>query len=208
MGRIRSFTEKTTYNQTNLPTPAILTEIARHEADLMPDADEDPADIEVDPNEEVTGIELYQASVTVREVAKEEKQPLPDLEEHPDGHKNPEKLEALQRDRERIMVVKRASREHKYFTAMDSTGEYKSTPVMCRSLLAERLKTLGAYRIEPAQVKITLCIGGNHDNQIFVSERTSMDYLRKIVSAHFQGTCRVQPDQFPLPDGTQVLVIP
>jgi hypothetical protein len=58
--------EKTKDNQANPPTPKILEEIARHEIDLMPDADEDLFDLEVDPNEEITGIELYQASIAVR----------------------------------------------------------------------------------------------------------------------------------------------
>jgi hypothetical protein len=30
-------------------------------------------------------------------------------------------------------VIKRASRAHEYFAAIDSTGEYKRTPVMTRS---------------------------------------------------------------------------
>jgi hypothetical protein len=51
-------------------------------------------------------------------------------------------------------------------------------------------------------------MGGNRGHQITVSERTSMDDLRKIVSTYFEGRCRVQPDQFPLCDGTRVLVTP
>jgi hypothetical protein len=135
--------EKTKYNQAK----EILDEIARHEIDLTPDADKDPVGKE-------------EASVAVQEVAKEEKQPLPELGEHPDGHKNPEKLEALQCDLDRIQTIKRASRVHEYFTAIESKGECKSTPVMTRSQSAERL-SLGAYQIQPAQVKITLRIGGN-----------------------------------------------
>jgi hypothetical protein len=72
--------EKTKFNQSNPPTREILDEIAKHESDLMPDADEDPESQEDDPAIEVTGIELYQASVAIREVAKKEEQPVPDLE--------------------------------------------------------------------------------------------------------------------------------
>jgi hypothetical protein len=129
------------------------------------------------------------------------------LEEHRNGHKDPERLASLRSDLDKLQELKRASRAHEYFAAMDPTGEYKSTPVMKRSISAEHLDTLGAFRVEPAQVKITLCIGGNCENEIFVSERTPMNDLRKIVSNHFQGGCRVQADEFPLRDGTEVLVI-
>jgi hypothetical protein len=91
-----------------------------------------------------TGVTAYQASVAAREVAVEEKQPIPDLEEGPDGHKDPAKLASLQRDLERLQELKCASRAHEYFTAMDSTGEYKSTPVVKRSFSVERLDTLDA----------------------------------------------------------------
>jgi hypothetical protein len=35
-----------------------------------------------------------------------------------------------------------------------------------------------------------------------------MDDLGRIVSNHFQGRCRVEPDEFPMKDGTEVSVIP
>jgi hypothetical protein len=156
--------ERTKFNQENPLTPDILEEIERHEAYLMPDIDKDPVDIEVDLNEEVTGTRLYQASDAVHEVAREEKQPLPYLEECPDGHRNPEELEAHQLDLDRLQALKRASRVHEYFTVIDSTGEYKSTPIIKRSLSAERLANLGAFQIQPAKVKIALCVRGNRDN--------------------------------------------
>jgi hypothetical protein len=37
--------------------------LEEHESDLMPDADEDPVGVDVVPDEELTGIEVYQASV-------------------------------------------------------------------------------------------------------------------------------------------------
>jgi hypothetical protein len=141
------------------------------------------------------------------QVAIGERQPLPALEEHPDGHKDPERLASLQRDLDRVQTLKRTSRAHEYYTAVDSTGEYKRSPVK-RSIWAELLDTLWAFRVEPAQVKITLSIDGNLENEIFVSERTSMEDLRKIVLNHFMGRCRVQPNEFPLNDWTEVLVIP
>jgi hypothetical protein len=64
---------------------------------------------------------------------------------------------------------------------------------MTRSSSAEKL-TLKAFDVHPAQVKVTLCIGGNRGMEITVSERTSTEDLRKIVSIHFGGRCRVQPD--------------
>jgi hypothetical protein len=199
--------KKTRYNRTNPPIAEVLADIERQETDRMPDGDDDMIDIEVDPNEGVTGIELYQVSVMVREVAKEEEQPLPDLEERLDGHKDPEKPEALQRNLDRFQVIKHASHVHECFAVMEPTGEYKSRPVIKRSISAKGMDTLGSYHIAPAQVKITLCIGGNRDNQILVSERTWMDDLRRIMSTHFQGRCCAQPDQFPPQDGTAVLVI-
>jgi hypothetical protein len=197
--------EKATYNKQFPPTAEVIAMIEEHEVDFMPGADEDPVDIELDPNEEVTGIELYPASLAVHEVAIEEKQPIPDLKQHLDGHKNPEKLVALQRDLDGLQELKRATRAHEYFTAMDFTGEYMSTTVMHRSLSVERLDTLGAYRVELAHVKAILCIRGNRGNKIFVSERTSMDDLRKIIPAHFQGRFRVKSDVFPLRCGTELI---
>jgi hypothetical protein len=62
---------------------------------------------------------------------------IPGLEEHPDGNKDPEPLGSLQRDLDKLQELRRASHAHEHFTAMDSTGEYKSTPVMKSSLSAE-----------------------------------------------------------------------
>jgi hypothetical protein len=137
-----------------------------------------------------------------------EGRPLPDLEEHSDGHKDPERLKAAQRDLERLRDVKRASHAHEYYSALDSTGEYKRTRVLKRSPSADSLAKLGAYQVSPAQVKVTLCMGGNRDAVLTVSERTSKDELRRIVSTYFNGRRRVEPDQFPLRDGTEVRVIP
>jgi hypothetical protein len=81
------------FNREHPPAKEVIEELEKHESDLMPDVDEDPEEKEEDPTFEVTGIELYQASVAIREVAKAEKQPLPYLEEYPDGHKKPEVLD-------------------------------------------------------------------------------------------------------------------
>jgi hypothetical protein len=125
--------EKIKYNQEHPPAKEVIEELEKHESDLMPDVDEDPEEREDGPTLEVTGIELYQASVAIREVAREEKQPLPDLGKRPDGHKNPERLELPQRNLRRVHDMKRATRIHETFTAIDSTGEYNSSPVIHRS---------------------------------------------------------------------------
>jgi hypothetical protein len=104
-------------------------------------------------------------------------------------------------------ALKPATRALEFFTAIDSTGEYKSTPVMTRSLSAKRL-ALKTFQIQPARVEITLGMGGNRDTKITISERTSVDDLRKIVSMHLGGRRRVQPHRFPLQDGTEMSVIP
>jgi chaperonin GroEL (HSP60 family) len=113
-------------------------------------------------------------------------------------------LDSFQRDLERIQVIKRASRTHEYFAAVDSTGEYKRTPVTTRSISAEELDKLDAFKAEPAQVVVTLCIGGKQENELTVSEYRSIEELRKIVSNYFERRCRVQRDEFPAKDGTEV----
>jgi hypothetical protein len=180
--------EKAKCNKKLPPTAEITASLEEHEVDLMPDADENSIGADEFLDEEITGIEAYQASVAVREVEIEEKHPIPALKAHPDGHRDSERLASLQRALDQLQELKRASRSHEHFTAMDSTCEYKTTPAMKRSLSAERLDTLGAFRVGPAQVKITLCIGGNRENVICVSERTSMYDLRRIASNHFQGS--------------------
>jgi hypothetical protein len=137
-----------------------------------------------------------------------EGRPLPGLEEHPDGHKDPERLKAVRRDLDHLITMKRASHAHEYYSAIDSTGTHKETKVMKRSPSAEILMRLGAYQVMPAQVKITLCMGGNRDNDMTVSERTTRDELRRLVSTFFNGRCSVDTDQFPLRDGTEVRAIP
>jgi hypothetical protein len=195
-------TEKAKHNRKFPPSAEVIAALEEHEIDLMPDADEDLIGHDEFLDEKITGIEEYQASGAVHEVAIEDKHAIPELEEHSDGHNDPEHLSSLQRDLDGLWELGRGSRAHKYRMAMDSAGEHKSTPVTKRSLSAERLDVPSAFHVEPVQVKITLCIGGTRVNEIFVSERASMDDLRKIVSNHFQGRCRVHPDEFPLRDET------
>jgi hypothetical protein len=77
--------EKTKFNQKCPPTKEVLEILGEHVIDLIPDADEDSIHVELAPEEDITGIEEYQASVAVRELAILERRPLPALSEHPDG---------------------------------------------------------------------------------------------------------------------------
>jgi hypothetical protein len=89
-----------------------------------------------------------------------------------------------------------------------SRGEYKQTRVLRPSPSAESIPKLGSYQVAPAQVKLTLCIGGNRDNEITVSAQLSREELRRVVSTHLGGRCEIEPDQFPLRYGTELRVIP
>jgi hypothetical protein len=78
--------EEAKYNRKFPPTPETISMLEEHEADLIPDANEDPVNAEtLTTDEDITGIEAYQASVPAREVAREERQPLPALDDHPDS---------------------------------------------------------------------------------------------------------------------------
>jgi hypothetical protein len=200
--------EKAKFNRENHPEPEAIAMMEEHEIDLMPDEDEDPIGMDLAGDEEITGIEAYQASVAIRQVAIEERRPLPPLEEHPDGHKDPERLASLHKDLEQIRAIKRAARSHEYFTAVYSTGEYIQTRVMTRSISGEGLSSFGASPAELAHVKLIMNVGGTVDNTMYVSERILMEELRKVVSNHFMGRCSVQPHEFPVKDGTEVIPIP
>jgi hypothetical protein len=100
--------EKAKFNQTN-PPPEAVEILEEHEVDLSQDADEDPVQMGMETDlDELTAIETYQASVQAREAAMMEGRPLPEIEEHPDGHKDPERLKAAQRDLDRLQVMRRA----------------------------------------------------------------------------------------------------
>jgi hypothetical protein len=142
--------EKTKYNQTHPATAEVLDTLAEHEVDPMPDADEDSIHAELPNEEDITKIAEYQASVTVRKVELQEKHLQLSVDEHSDGHKNPERLETPQKDLEQVQLLKRASRAHGNYPAIDSTGDYKRQVHMTRSLSAERLNPLGDFNSEPA----------------------------------------------------------
>jgi predicted RNA-binding protein YlxR (DUF448 family) len=95
-----------------------------------------------------------------------------------------------------------------YGPTVDSLGEFKQTRVLRRSPSADDVTHLDVSLDQPAEVKIILCVGGNRDFELFVSERTTKDELWRIVSMHQGGRCMVEPDQFPLKNGTEVRVIP
>jgi hypothetical protein len=139
---------------------------------------------------EITGIEAYQASVTVCEIAVEKKRlPLP-LEEHPDGNKDPERLKSLHRYPDQVQVINRVSRPHEYFSAIDSAGEYKQTRVMSRSISAEGLYQLGAFQVTAAQVLLRPNVGCDFSQTLVVPENIKMEDLLKVVSNNFQGRFR------------------
>jgi hypothetical protein len=197
--------EKIKYNREHPPAKEVMEELDKHESDLMPDVDEDPEEKEEDVD--VTGIELYQASVAIREVARAEKQPLPELEEHPDGHKKPEVLDRLNNEPMRMQTKKRVSRIHEMFTAVDSLGEYKSTPVIPRPPSASNIRVL-TVPVPPSQIEVVLCMGTLPDTPVKILEHTNMEGMRQIASTVFGGRCRVSTDQFPLRNGSRITAIP
>jgi hypothetical protein len=75
--------------------------------------------------DDLTAIETYQASVQAREAALMDGRPAPEIVEHPDGHKDPERLKEAQRSLDRLQTMLRAVRTHETFAAVDSLGEYK-----------------------------------------------------------------------------------
>jgi hypothetical protein len=158
--------------------------------------------------DEITAIETYQASVLARDAAAMEGRPLPEIDELPDGHKDPERLKAAQRDLDRLQTMRRAMRAHEAFAAVYSLGEFKQTRVLRRSPSADDVTHLDTSIEQPAKVEITLCVGGNRDIKLTVSEKTTKDELRRTVSTHQGGRCMVEPDQFTLRNGTEVRVIP
>jgi hypothetical protein len=117
-------------------------------------------------------------------------------------------LKSAQRDLDRLLTMRRAVRTHETFAAFDSLGEFKQTRVLRRSSSEDNVTHLDASLDQPAEVKIILCVGGNRDFELHVSERTTKDELRRIVSTHQGGRCMVEPDQFQLKNGTEVRVIP
>jgi hypothetical protein len=198
--------EKAKFNQKNPPPPEVVEII---EMDLEPDADEEPVRIGTELDlDELTAIETYQASVQAREAALMEGRAAPEIKEHPDGHKDPERLKSARRDLDRLLTMRRAVRNHETFAAIDSVGQYKQTRVLRRSPSADDITHSDVTADQPAQITITLCAGGNREHEISVSERTSLDELRRIVSTEAGGRCVVEPDQFPLKNGTEVRVIP
>jgi hypothetical protein len=102
-----------------------------------------------------------------------------------------------------MQTLKRATRAHEVFAAIDSTREYKSIPMMTRSLSAERL-TLGAFDVQPAQVEITLCMGGNRDTKLTVSLE-SRDDASGTGSGSNSGS-GVGPKPLGSPDQSTVLL--
>jgi hypothetical protein len=114
----------------------------------------------------------------------------PEIEEHPDGHKDPERLKSAQRDLDRLLTMRRAVRTHETFAAIDSVGQYKQTRVLKRSPSADDITHLDVTADQPAKITITLCAGGNREHEISVSERTTPDELRRIVSMEVGGTER------------------
>jgi hypothetical protein len=183
--------------------------LEQHEADLSPDADEDPVQMGMEMDlDELKAIETYQASIQAREAAMMDGRAIPEVEEHPDGHKDPERLKAAQRDFDRLQTMRRAVRAHETFAAVDSLGEFNQTRVLRRSRSADDVAHPDTPNEQRANVEITLCVGGNRDYKLTVSERTTRDELRRIVSTQQSGRCMVEPDQFPLKNGTEVRVIP
>jgi hypothetical protein len=91
---------------------------------------------------------------------------------------------------------------------MDSLGEFKQTRVLRRPPSADDVAHLDTSIEQPTNVEITLCVGGNRDIKLTVSEKTTRDELRRVVSTHQGGRCMVEPDQLPLRNGTEVRVIP
>jgi hypothetical protein len=201
--------EKAKFNQTNPSPPEAVEILEQHEADLSPDADEDPIQMGMEMHlDELTEIETYQASVQAREAAMMDGRQAPEIDEHPDGHKDPERLRAAQRDLDKLQTMQRAVSNHETLAAVDSLGEYKQTRVLKRSPSADDVTHLDSSIEQPSNVRIVLCVGGNRNYELTVSERTTKDELRRIVSMQQGGRCMVEPDQFPLKNGTEVRVIP
>jgi hypothetical protein len=201
--------EKAKFNQKNPPPPEAVEIIEQHEMDLEPDADEEPVHMGTELDlDELTAIETYQASVQAREAALMEGRDAPEIEEHPDGHKDPEKLKSAQRDLDRLLQMKRAVRNHELFAAIDSTGQYRQTRVMKRSPSADDVVHLDTSVDQPADITLVLCVGGTRNIEIAATEKTTRDELRRLVSTKMGGRCMVEPDQFPLKNGTEVRVIP
>jgi hypothetical protein len=178
--------EKAKFNQANPPPPEAVEILEEHEIDLSPDADEDPVQMGTETDlEELTA-----------------------CHKGPNGHKDPERLKAAKCDLERLQALSRAARAHETFSAIDSLGEFKQTRVLRRSPSADDVTHLDVSVDQSAQVEVTFCVGGNRDVKLTVSERTSMDELRRIVWTHLNSRCRVAPDQFPLRNGPEVRVSP
>jgi hypothetical protein len=166
--------ERAKFNQTNPPPPEAVEILEQHEAGLSPDADEDPVQMGMEMDlDELMAIETYQASIQAREAAMMDGRPVPEIEEHPDGHKDPERLKAAQRDLDRLQTMRRAVRAHETFGAVDSLGEFKQTRVLRRSPSADDVTHLDTSIEQPSNVEITLCVGGNRDIKLTVSERTT-----------------------------------
>jgi hypothetical protein len=120
-------------NMTAMGIPTTVTELVRNIY-----AEEDPVQMGMEMDlDELTAIETHQASVQARDAAMMDGRPIPEIEEHPDGHKDPERLKAAQRDLDRLQTMRRAVRAHETFAAVDSLGEYKKTRVLRRSPSAE-----------------------------------------------------------------------
>jgi hypothetical protein len=128
------------------------------------------------------------------------------LEEHPDGHKDPEKLNGMQRTLEQTRVINRASLAHAYFSAIDS-GCKRSLGIP-RSISAEDMTKVTAYQVEPAHVTVHMNVSGNHRGSVTVSERITQENLRRTIASAMGGHCRIQQKEFPVKEGTKVLAIP
>jgi hypothetical protein len=90
------------HNRDHPPQPEEIAILEEHEVDPMPAEDEEPIDLKLIRDGDITGIESYQASVLVHDVSNEEKSFFPPLKEHLDGHKDPEQLKGLRRNLDQV----------------------------------------------------------------------------------------------------------
>jgi hypothetical protein len=97
---------------------------------------------------------------------------------------------------------------HERFSDANSARTCRLRQGIPRSISAEGLSRIAAFHTEPVKILVTVIIVREHMGNLLVWERIAMDDLRKEASIHLNGRCRVQPSEFPVKDGIEVLCIP
>jgi hypothetical protein len=207
------------YHREHKVEPEVADLLEKEAFDCAMDDDEEterPENREVEPemkpgmseeieglDEEISPIEKWQASFVAHEAAIAERRLPPEIGEHPDGHKSTKLLERPNQDLARCIVASRSKESR----TLHPLGEEirRTNPPRAASAAA----WTNAVPIPPSPiVYVKLLLFGEHKSTISVPENITRDDLRKRASQEFRGRVAIQPDMFPVKEGSIVVCYP